>query len=118
MSLMAGSRSRGTARSIRKSGRPFRPRSACSTSAELARDLLRPLQTPSSDEGDPRSPRGEAASRQLADPARADEEHRGRRQIAEDLLGEHRSSRGYGGGALADGGLRPRLLPDVERLPE
>src|SRR6266851_4511314 len=101
---MAGSRSRGTARSIRKSGRPFRAGNAHSTCArvrtqpgaladETLRELLGALLGAVGDGRDRRAARDEIPDRQLADLARADDEYAAPLEIPEHLLGERRRSR-------------------------
>ena len=62
--------------------------------------------------------RREAAGRELADPAGADQQHAPAREVAEDLLRE-RGGRGRDRrGALADRRLRADALAELERLAE
>ena len=62
--------------------------------------------------------RREASGGELADPARADEQHAPAVEVAEDLLRERGRRGGHRRGALADRGLGADALAELQRLAE
>src|SRR5581483_9461708 len=117
---MAGSRSRGTARSTKSRCLPLRVRSTVAASSTSPRELrlervaIRPAVRGEHDLG---TARAEAARRLLADLARADQEDAPALERAEHLLRERGGRRRDRCRALADRRLRAHLAAGVEGLP-
>src|SRR5438876_7893770 len=85
---------------------------------EAVGELGRPIGAPVGDPGDLGAARKQVPGGQLAHLAGADDEDLAAAKIAEDLLREPGRGGRHRRGALADRGLRPRLLPGVQGFAE
>ena len=81
-------------------------------------ELERRLVASVGDVGDRRAARGEVRGGELAHPPGADEEDAPAAEVAEDLLRERGGGGRHRRGVLADRGLGPDALADLERLAE